>query len=57
MYLSASNMLNYVGRPEPGTNKVVLTTGRTFKETSEEKTKSIEGRFIKGNSNIEDLEK
>lgn len=59
MYLSASNMLNYVGRPEPGTNKVVLATGRTFKEVPEEKSNSIEGRFIKGSNsnNIEDLEK
>lgn len=58
MYLTATNLINYLGRPELGTNRISLSTGgRTFTEQPEHKANSVEGRFVKGlNSNIEALE-
>lgn len=58
MYLSATNLVNYLGRPDFGTNRVVLNAGgKTFTEPPEHKANSIEGRFVKSLNNIEAFEK
>lgn len=62
MYQAAQILINYLGRPELGTNRYVMPTGgRTFFSSDNEKNvNTVEGRFVKSdfiNDDFSDFEK
>lgn len=59
MYQSALLLINYIGHPDIGKNKIVMENSsrkRPLTQTPEQETTSIKGRFPSGMKNISQLE-